>query len=217
MIILHHCPQARSMRSFWLLGEIGVPHQVVTHDFSRLRTPEYLALNPLGRVPVLIDGDVTLAESGAICEYLCEQYDPGMLWRWPGHAERAPWLHWLHFAETQGQHLAALTQQHIMLHEDHQRSPIIMKLEKRRLEKTLEVLAAGLGDRPYLLAGGFSAVDTGVGYNLFIAQRFTDLSAFGALPEYLDRLSRRAAFRAAMPPPDAPLIYDKPFYAPWPM
>ncbi|NNU81207.1 glutathione S-transferase family protein [Halovulum dunhuangense] len=215
-IVLHHCPESRSMRSLWLLHEIGLPFRVVTHALSDLRDPEYLAIHPLGRVPALVDGPVTLFESGAICEYLCEQYDPGMLWRWPGHADRAAWLQWLHFAETMGQHLAALTQQHIAIREDRDRSPVVMKLEARRLEKCLGVIESALGDRPYLLPGGFTAVDTGIGYGVHVARHFVDLSPYPAVAAYHARIEGRAAFRRSLPQEGAPRIYSRPFYAIWP-
>lgn len=202
------------MRSLWLLHEIGVPFEVVQHDFGpALRDPAYLAVHPLGRVPALSDGPNLLFESGAICEYLCEQYDPGMLWRWPGHAERASWLNWLHFAETMGQHLAALTQAHLMIQPPEARPAIVMKLESRRLAKTLDVLESALQGRDYLLSGGFSAVDTGIGYSLYIAQHFVPLDVHPNVAAYLARLQKRAAWRKSLPQEGDPLIYSRPFYA----
>ncbi len=201
------------MRSLWLLHEIGLAFDLVVHPFGPdLRAPDYLAVHPLGRVPALIDGDVRLFESGAICEYLCEQYDPGLLWRWPGHPDRAAWLNWLHYAETLGQHLAALTQQHVVLREDHQRSPTLMKLEARRLEKALGVVEDALAGRDYLLPWGFSAVDTGVGYGVWLARHFVDFAAFPALSAYAARIEGRAAFRRARPPQGQGIL-TRPFYA----
>lgn len=148
MIRLHHVPQARSFRILWLLLEMGEQPEVVIHSMldRSLRSPDYLALSPAGRVPALeIDGR-RLFESGAITEYLCETRAP-QLGRAPGEVERADWLEWLHFAETIGQHLANLTQQHIVLREDHMRSPTVMRLEAKRLEKTVEVVERGLEAR----------------------------------------------------------------------
>ncbi len=213
-VVLHHVHQARSMRSLWLLNEIGIPFETVVHPFGKaLRDPEYLAVHPLGRVPCMIDGEITLFESGAICEYLCEQYDPGMLWRWPGHVDRPAWLQWLHYAETIAVHVANLTQQHIAIYEDKDRSPLVMKLETRRLEKALEVVDRALEGQPYLLRSGFSAVDTGVGYSVYAAQHFVRLEVFPNVAAYLKRISGRAAFRASLPPEGARLIYTRPFYA----
>ena len=85
---LYHCAGARSMRSLWLMHELGLEFELETLGFSMaaLRTPDYLALSPLGRVPCLVDGELRLIESGAICQYLCERYDDGRLHRAPGHA-----------------------------------------------------------------------------------------------------------------------------------
>ena len=97
-----------------------------------------------------------------------------------------------------------------MIYEDKDRSPLLMKLERRRLEKSLEVLDAALADREYLLKSGFSAIDTNIGYSVHIARYFTPLQAFPNLAAYYERLTRRSAFRKSMP--DKPTIYLKPFY-----
>ncbi|MEP1942067.1 MAG: glutathione S-transferase, partial [Sulfitobacter sp.] len=169
MITLHHCPQTRSMRSLWLLHELGVSFDVQTYAFDKtLRAPEYLAKNPAGRVPALdLEGQVVF-ETGAITELLCEAYSPDVLGRPAGHAERAQWLIWLHFSETISQHSAALTQQHIALRDDAMRSPIVMKLEAARLGKCYAALEARLQGRSYLLDGGFSAADISVGQAVYM-------------------------------------------------
>lgn len=214
MIRLHHVPQSRSFRILWLLQEMGLPFEVVEHDFfdRSLRHPDYLALSPAGRVPALeIDGRV-LFESGAITEYLIETRAEAGLGRLPGHAERPDWLEWLHFAETIAQHIAILTQQHIVLREDHMRSPTIMKLEAKRLEKTLEVVERVVAQREYLLPSGFSAVDCCVGYGARIAQYFLPRGLLPAVDAYVDRFRARPAFLAAAAQDGAPQIYTREFY-----
>ena len=202
------------MRVLWLLHELELPHELVVHDFgAELHQDAYRRLHPAGRVPVLeMDGQV-LFESGAILELLCETHQDRGLWRAPGDAERAPWLQWLHFGETIGQHLAALTQQHIAIWEDKDRSPLVMKLEARRLARTLAVVEAGLAGRTFLLETGFSAADISVGYALYVARHFIDMEALPATAAYFARLMSRPAFQRALPPKDAPLIYSEPFYA----
>lgn len=214
MIRLHHCAQARSFRTLWLLHEMGIEFALERHAFfgSSLRSDEYLSLSPAGRVPALeIDGRV-LFESGAITEYLCETRPESGLGRLPGEPERTDWLEWLHFTETIGQHLANLTQQHIVLFEDHMRSPAVMKLEARRLEKTLEVIERVVSRRDYLLGSGFSAVDTNIGYDVLIAQKFVPLSVLPGLQAYLARLAERPAFARAMAEDGAAELYTQDFY-----
>ncbi|MCB1421097.1 MAG: glutathione S-transferase family protein [Nitratireductor sp.] len=212
MITLHHCHEARSMRTLWLLYEMELDFELKVYPFGKeLRTPEYLAVHPLGRVPCLQDEDLILFETGAITEYLVEKYPEKDLGRLPGNAERPHWLQWLHYAETVAVHGATLTQQHIVIYEDADRSPLLMKLERRRLEKTLEVLDNQLSDgREYLLESGFSAIDTNMGYSVHISRYFTPLAALPHLSAYYERLSARPAFQKSLP--EKPAIYNKPFY-----
>jgi glutathione S-transferase len=210
-IILHHCHQARSVRSLWLLYELDVPFTLVMHEFGKeLRSEAYLAKHPLGRVPCLeIDGTV-LFETGAITEYLCEKFD-SPLGRKVGDPERMEWLQWLHYAETVAVHGAALTQQHIVIYEDKDRSPMVMKLETRRLEKALEILEAHLQNRDFLLSD-FSAVDVSVGYSVYVAQFFVRLTNYPALTAWMERLKHRDAFLKSMYIPESTEIYRKKYY-----
>ncbi|SIO28016.1 glutathione S-transferase [Rhodovulum sp. ES.010] len=216
MIRLHHCPQARSFRTLWLLHEMGLEFDIRRYGFfdRSLRHPDYLALSPAGRVPALeIDGRV-LFESGAITEYLVETRPDCGLGRFPSEDERADWLEWLHFAETIGQHLAALTQQHIALREDWMRSPTVMRLEAKRLEKALEVVDRALEGRDWLLPSGFSAVDTNAGYGVMIARRFVPADLLPGVEAYYERLAARPAFQKAMEEDGTPEIYTRDFYGP---
>ncbi|MCI2398015.1 glutathione S-transferase [Aliiroseovarius subalbicans] len=214
MIRLHHAPQARSFRTLWLLEEMGLDFDVEVKDFfsKTMRSAEYLALSPAGRVPALeIDGRV-LFESGAITEYLVETRPEIGLGRLPAHAERPEFLEWLHFAETIGQHLAALTQQHIVLREDWMRSPTVMRLEAKRLEKVLEVVERVVSQRDYLLESGFSAVDTNIGYSVMIARHFVPVGLLPGVDAYFDRLAARPAFQRALARDGGAVIYPQDFY-----
>lgn len=199
MIKLHHAPQTRSMRSLWILHELGVAFEVVEHAFGKnLRSDDYLALNPAGRVPALeIDGEV-MFETGAITEYLCERFDTP-LGRAMGDPERREWLIWLHFSETISQHTAALTQQHVALYEDHMRSPIVMKLEAARLRKCYAALERRLAGRDYLLDSGFSAADVSCGQAVYMARHFARTQEFEALSAWYARITQRDAFKASLP------------------
>ncbi len=210
-LVLHHCHQARSMRNLWLLYEMNEPFTLVVHEFGKaLRSEAYLAKHPLGRVPSLeIDG-TTLFETGAITEYLCERFN-SPLGRVVGDPERMEWLQWLHYAETVAVHGATLTQQHIVIYEDKDRSPLLMKLEARRLEKTLEVLDRHLEGRDYMLST-FSAVDVSLGYSVYVARHFVNLAPYKALNEWFERILLRPAYQKSLPKTGDALIYTKPFY-----
>lgn len=208
------------MRVLWLLNELGVPHEVVCHPFDKsLRSPDYLTVHPVGRVPSIeLDGDV-IWESGAIIQVLCQRYSPNGLGRTPDDPDWADWLIWLHFAETISQHSAALTQQHIALYDDAMRSPVVMRLEARRLEKCYGALEARLsapaGTRDTLLASGFTAADIAVGQAVYMARHFAPIEPFEALAHWYGRITARPAFRGAVPPKGAALLYERAFYPAW--
>lgn len=215
MIILHHCPQTRSMRSLWLLHELGVEFDVRTYPFDKtLRSHAFLAKSPAGRVPALeIDG-TTLFETGAITQFLCERFSPNAMGRAACHLERAAWLTWVHFAETISQHAAALTQQHVALREDYMRSPFVMKLEAARIGKCFAALESRLAGRAYLLDGGFSAADISVGQAVYMARHFATFDACAAVADWYDRITARAGFAAALPTESERLFHQE-FFAPW--
>jgi len=202
MITLYHVPGSRSMRSLWLLHELAGRVRLefvvreLAFDMKTLRSPDYLAVHPLGRVPCLVDDGRVLFESGAICQVLCERYDDGTFARAPGHPERAMWLQWVHFAETMAVHGASLVQQSVFVAPG-DRSPVVQKLESRRLEKTLGVVDAVLARNGFLLESGFSAADVMVGYSVHLARRFVPIHPFANVSRWYAGFDARPAFRAA--------------------
>src|SRR3984957_16076406 len=102
MITVHHLNNSRSQRVLWLLEELGVAYEVKRYERdpkTMLAPPALLAVHPLGKSPVIVDGNVTIAESGAIVEYLVEKYGNGRLIPPAGSAERLRYTYWLHYAE----------------------------------------------------------------------------------------------------------------------
>src|SRR5450432_3445744 len=98
---LYFAPRTRASRPRWQLEELGIPYQLVKLDLSKQenQTPEFLAVSPLGELPVLVDGDVTLLEPAAICLYLADRFPEKQLAPLPGSAARGAYLQWLLFAE----------------------------------------------------------------------------------------------------------------------
>jgi glutathione S-transferase len=102
MITLHHLENSRSQRILWLLEELELPYEIRHYKRdpeTSLAPPELVGVHPLGKSPVITDGDRTLAESGAIIEYLAETYGDGRLVPAPGSHERLQYRYWLHYAE----------------------------------------------------------------------------------------------------------------------
>lgn len=214
MIRLFHAPQARSLRVLWMLEELGLDYALERMDFldGSMRAPEFLALSPAGRVPALECDGAVLFESGAILELLAERHPAAGLGRAPDHPERARYLEYLHFGETIGQHLANLTQQHIVLREDWMRSPILMRLEAKRLQKVLEAVARALAGQDWILAAGFSAADISVGYAVWLARRFVADGIVPGADAYRARLEARPAFARALAADGPAQIYTQDFY-----
>ncbi|TCK16387.1 glutathione S-transferase family protein [Marinobacterium mangrovicola] len=197
--VLHHCAGSRSTRVLWLLNEMEADFTLVEHDFPKgLRDPDFRALSPLGRVPVLVDGAQVLSESGAIIQYLCETRQRWDLMPQIGDALRPSWLQWLHFAETLAALPAALFQTEVSIPEE-QRSEPMLELERRRLDKALKYLNKQLNGRSYLQGENFSAADIAVGYSLFFSSRFVSLEEYPDLAEWYGRLKRRPAFLKSFP------------------
>ena len=102
MIIVHHLENSRSQRVLWLLEELGLTYEIVHYKrdaTTMLAPPALLAVHPLGKSPVITDGDTTVAETGAIVEYILAQYGDGRLLPAPGTPEALRYRYWLHFAE----------------------------------------------------------------------------------------------------------------------
>ena len=102
MIVVHHLENSRSQRILWLLEELGVDYEIKRYGRDKktsLAPPELKDIHPLGKAPVIVDGDATVAESGAIVEYLVYQYDDGRLCPAEGTPEWLAYKYWLHYAE----------------------------------------------------------------------------------------------------------------------
>lgn len=212
MIRLHHIPGSRSMRVLWLLEELGLDADLRVWSLTdgSLRSPEFRAMSPAGRVPALeIDGR-TIFESGAMVEYLTER--EGRLAHPPGTAERADFLSWLHFAETQGNILQNLNIHHIFLRPDSARSVPLMKLDTKRLAVTVAALQDRLATRDHLLDSGFSAADCMMGFNIDAMFRFVPAADYPAVTAWRDRITARPAYARAVEKGGVSHLYTRDFY-----
>ncbi|WP_199259594.1 glutathione S-transferase family protein [Paracoccus binzhouensis] len=210
-MILHHVPGSRSMRVLWLIEELGLDCQLRLWSLTdgSLRSAEFRALSPAGRIPALeIDGR-PIFESGAILQYLTER--EGRLAPEPGAPERADFLEWLHFAETQACILQALNIHHIFLRPESARSIPLMRLDTRRLAVTARTLDDHLAGRQTLLSV-FSAADCMLGFNIEAVFRFLPAADYPALAAYRDRMTARPAYRRALARAGGDAIYERDFY-----
>jgi len=195
---LHHVPGSRSCRVRWLLEELGVDVESERYRLGdeALRSEAYRALNPLGRVPTLEDGDVVLYESGAIVQYLLEKFGDGRLEPAIGSPSRARYLQWFHFAEaTLMPPMGVIMGNRFVLREA-DRSEKALRIARRQLAKALDVLGPAVEGVRYLVDDTFSAADIMMGYSV------TLVASVGELPDepasvraWLSGLAERPAYR----------------------
>lgn len=196
---LVHFPLTRSLRVVWAADELGLDIEIDTRPFDRpsLKSPAYLALNPLGKTPVFFDGDKRLIESVAIIEYLSRRHAGGALSRGPEADDFGDYLMWMEFGEAgMGGYLAQLIG-HTMVLPEHMRIEAMRQWALKELEACMSLIDGALGDRDYML-GEFSLADISLGYVLFILKltRNTDIMS-ERVRAYFARLAARDAFRRA--------------------
>ena len=200
MIELHHCADARSFRALWALEELGLSYRLHLLPFPpRVRAPEYLQQNPLGTIPLLVDGDTRMTESAAIVQYLATRYGPSPLALGAEEPEYGAWLNWLHFGEATLTFPQTLVLRYRVLEPEERRLPQAADEYARWFLSRLRHVDRALEDgAEHLCAGRFTAADISVGYALLLARTLKLHEGFSpAVQAYWNRLSARPAFLAA--------------------
>ncbi len=196
---LHFIPKTRAVRVAWMMEELGLDYTLERHALGdpAMRGPEYRAVHPMGRVPVLEDGDVRIFESGAIIEYLLARQGGAAFRPEVGSAHFADYLQWFHYCEGMIMPpINTLTVETILLPPE-RRTEINVKRATKLLGQMLVPVEAHLVDQNYL-AGDFSAADIMTGSAVQAATTVgIDFSELPNLVSYLDRLAARPAFQRA--------------------
>jgi glutathione S-transferase len=199
MLKLYHSAQSRSVRPRWLLEEIGAPYELVRVDLAKQenKTPQYKQIHPHGVVPALVDGDLTLMESGAICAYLADKFPAARLAPAVGTPERARYYQWMFYTiGTLEPPLLQVFLNTVSLPEA-QRSAAAAADGRAKFGESADVIGRNLGDKPFLLGDQFSAADVMVGSTVVWAQLLGLLNDWPLLLDYANRLSARPAFQRA--------------------
>ncbi len=187
---------SRAIRCIWTLEEVEAPYEIHPIDFLKgeNRSPEFLALNPAGKVPAFRHGDLVLTESAAICYYIAEQYPKKKLLPAAGSADRARCDQWSFFTLSELEQGLWSMGKHRFALPEAQRIPAMIETGKWEYAKALEVLQLGLGDREFILGDSFSVADILLGQTLFWAHGFKLPLPHKNLEEYSARLRERPAF-----------------------
>ncbi len=197
MIKLYGIPMSRAMRSLWALEEVGVPFELVsTHFLNDAHAPEYLKINPNGRIPALQDGEVTLFESLAINLYLARKYGPAL---WPKTvADEGRAYQWSVWAMTELEEPIITALMHRSFLPAEQREPKKAEEAAQRFEKPLAVLDGALAGRSWLAGPDFTIADLNVASVLAIAPMAgLDLAQAPKAATWLARCTERPALARA--------------------
>jgi glutathione S-transferase len=213
MVVVHHLENSRSQRVLWLLEELGVPYEVQRYERNRqtmLAPPELLKVHPLGKSPVIVDGGTTVAESGAIIEYLIDRYGAGRLIPAAGTPERLRYTYWLHYAE--GSAMPPMLLKLVFSRVASGPAPWPISVIARRIASTvdnafiapnikrhLDFLESELATRDWFAGREFTAADVQMSFPVELAQARAGLDASRPrLVGFLERIRAREAYRRAL-------------------
>jgi glutathione S-transferase len=200
MLKLHFAPNSRAGRIVWLLEELGLDYELNQMAFhpKDLKSDEHRKRHPLGRIPVLEDGDVSIYESGAIVEYVMARYGEGGLKPAVDAPEFPEYLQWFHYCEGMVMPPINTIMVHTVLLPPDRRNPETLGQAQRLLSRAVEPVNAALEGREYLI-GNFSAADIMLGHSLFMANRLGQVSdELSNIKDYVKRIEARPAFQTAI-------------------
>ena len=172
MLKLWHCVDARSFRALWALEELELDYDLHMLPFPpRVQQKDYLGENPLGTIPLLVDGATRMTESCAIAHYLACRYGQGQFTAGPQDAEFGAYLNWLHHGEATLTFPQTLVLRYSMLESPERRQPQVAEDYRIWFLARLRLVGQALADgRPFLLEQGFTMADIGVGYAILLAE-----------------------------------------------
>ncbi|TMA80878.1 MAG: glutathione S-transferase family protein [Deltaproteobacteria bacterium] len=199
MIVLYFAPGTRSIRVRWLLEELGLPYVLRRVTFKPPQEKVFAQDTPLGRLPVIEDGEMTMCESGAIIEYVLERYGNGRLAPPVGSPLRGEFLQWMYFAEASAFPPLGVIVRHALYKGDADKVAGAISDARERARTALDFVERALDGKDYLLGGEFSAADVMMGFTLMAARALGVLDqAYPRLGQYLARLEARPAFTASV-------------------
>jgi len=213
MLLVHHLENSRSQRILWLLEELGVEYEMKRYGRDKqtgLAPPELKEVHPLGKAPVIVDNGVTVAESGAIIEYLVHTYDEGKLHPAVGTPEWRSYTYWMHYAE--GTFMPLMIISLILGRIESAPMPFFVRPIAKgiagkvraayldaNVRNNLEFMEQALSESPWFCGDSFTAADVQMSFALEAAEVRTDLAAaYPHLADFLRTVRARPAYKAAL-------------------
>jgi glutathione S-transferase len=201
MLTVHHLGKSQSERIVWLCEELDIPYELKRYArdaVTMLAPADYKALHPIGAAPVITDGDLVLAESGAVVEYIIARYGNGRLTIRAGDPDFAQFLYWFHFAN--GTLQAGLGRLMILNRLKLAADNPILLAAKVRVDRAFDLVEARTREADYLAGSEFTTADIMMGFSLTTMRYFQpyDLARCPNVVKYLARIGARPAHRRAM-------------------
>ena len=201
MLTVHHLGKSQSERIIWLCEELELPYELKRYErdpATMLAPPEFKALHPMGAAPVITDGALVLAESGAVVEYIIAKHGGGRLTLGPDNPDFAQYLYWFHFANGSLQPVLGrnMVLRRLALPPD---NPVLLAV-RERLHRALDAVEARLGEADHFAGFEFTAADIMAVFSLTTMRLFLplDLAPYSSILAYLQRVGARPAYRRAM-------------------
>ncbi|WP_416212585.1 glutathione S-transferase family protein [Nostoc sp. ChiQUE01b] len=200
MIIVHHLNNSRSQRVLWLLEELGIEYEIKFYerDPKTMMAPESLRqVHPLGKSPVITDADLTIAESGAIIEYLVDRYGNGRLVPASGTPEYLRYKYWLHYAE--GSAMPLLVMRLVLNNFGAGDSSVVSGFVAPQIKLNFDYIEDELRKNTWFTGNEFTAADIQMSFPLeVVATRPEEVKNWPKLKEFVERIHGRPAYQLAL-------------------
>ncbi len=203
MIEIHHVPATRGVRPIWLCEELELDYEIHPVDFSAeyRASKGWRAMNPVGKVPVMIDtnaDNLTMFESGAMVQYLLDRYGNGLLQPAPGTPEHAKYLQWSWFAEATFARPLGEIVNHFREFPGEETKEDVVEEMRTRARLSLDAITQEVASVDYILGDQFSAADIMLGYTIMLCEKYLKEQLPEKIRPYWERLKTRPGYRVAM-------------------
>lgn len=197
-LVFYTNPQSRGRVIRWMLEETGAPYEVVNVDYATMKSDDYLAVNPMGKVPAITHGDEVVTETAAICAYLADAFPEAGLIPPAGHRKRGTYYRWLFFAA--GPVEAAVTNKALNVQVNEEQTKFV---GYGSFDAAIDALEHALRPGPYICGDQFTAADLYVGSQIGYGMMFGSIDKRPIFEEYFGRLQARPAAKRAAELDDA--------------
>jgi len=198
MLALHHLNDSRSQRILWLLEELGTPYEMMRYqrnEQTRLAPPELEKIHPLGKSPVIVDGDIRIAESGAIVDYVIRRYGKGTMMPALGSADYEAYNEWLHYSE--GSAMLPLMLNLYVSRLKEAGSPLHPRIDSE-IKNHLGYTERALQGREFFVGNALTGADIQMSFVAEMAKVFDRLAPYPNLSAWLSRMHARPAFKRSV-------------------